>query len=475
MKFATSSHTEEIKATGLYAALFAAIYLGLETLFKVFASVIYFFYGLHPSIPSWHLIVFGCYTLAAYCSVIAFGIFVFPISATENNENENCKNSDNKINDKRTYLFSILSEEEEDRTDNDSTYTHNNDINTGKSNGRLNKTLEDEEEREGRERRKGREEGQGREVKEEKDNINDSTNYRNWRLSRILSLKYDFLSVLQAIHRDRILQLMIPYQICFGLSAGFIGYYVNKYVVADELGDGYIGGLTAMSTFIAALSSYVFAGISNLSNGRGKWHVMVFGALCFAVGGLWPLILTDKELSKWKYIVFYYSFHGAARGCWESTNKAIIAEYYPDANERETAFAAVYFTSGLSGAMGYYFYKYMTRQQMVLLNVIVPIIALISYHYSDRLFYINNPLILRDRKNDIISSRAHMILNDIDDTGIEMKMSDNGDNGDYSDTSGCSDNRGYRDIVQGDFRSDFRGDFRGKKRPTPSIWEGNTI
>ena len=233
------------------------------------------------------------------------------------------------------------------------------------------------------------------------------------------SLKYDILSVIKAIRNDRLLQLMIPYQICFGLSAGFIGYYINKNVVAIYLGDGYIGLLTALSTFCAALLSYPFALISNYSNGRGKWYIMIFGSICFCLTGFIPLLYSNKILSKWENVILYYLIHGAARGCWENTNKAVIVDYFPNHENRDTAFSAVYFSSGLSGALGYYFYKYMSRDCMVLINFIIPLIALISYHFSDKIYYdtkldndINRVNILRDNNNN---------CND-DNDEIEMKI-----------------------------------------------------
>lgn len=95
--------------------------------------------------------------------------------------------------------------------------------------------------------------------------------------------------------------------------------------------------------------------------------------------------MSDKKLSQWGNIIIYYILHGVARGVWENTNKAVISEYFSDYTD--VAFGAVYFSSGLSGAMGYYIYKYMTRFQMSLLNTLIPLIALFCYHFSEKLFF----------------------------------------------------------------------------------------
>ena len=350
-----AEHTDDNRgyAIILFASTFSGIYLGLETIFKTFATFVYLVLGENSS---WHMLVFGAYTVAAYCSVMAFGIFLPTVLKPEHLEIElsmrqirtnNTGTID--VGDRKTHLFKKVA------------LSNQADI-----------------------------------VECEENCINNSQDEDiNFKESKVchfpdfLALRCDLVSVTNAIRRDRILQFMIPYQVCFGFSACFVGYYVNRNIVAKYIGDGYIGLLSGLSTLCAALLSYPFGYISNMSGGRGKWYVMIFGALCFCLSGLAPLLLSDKELAKWHLIVIYYCAHGAARGCWENTNKAVVAEYFSHEDARETAFATIYFTSGLSGAIGFYFYKYLKREQLVWLNTLVPLIALMSYHYSDYLFHLN--------------------------------------------------------------------------------------
>lgn len=348
--YAARTHKEVSFTIDHYASLFAGIYLGFEAIFKAFATVAYVVSGKESY---WRLIVFGTYTAAAYCSVIAFGAFVSavprqdPLQEEASREPTSSINSDCSRRSPQAFRKVPLAQTADV-----------NDVDTHQ---------QDDDERH-----------------------MESYGHRLAQLFPSLDLhdlRCDALSVIRAIRTDRVLQLIIPYQICFGFSAGFVGFYINKNVVAYYIGDGYIGLLTASSTLCAALLSFPFASLSRRNSGRGKWYVMVIGALCFCSSGLAPLVLTDSKLSTWPCIVVYFLLHGAARCCWESTNKAVIAEYFPLKDPRETAFAAVYFTSGLSGAIAYYFYKYMTRDQMVWTNTIVPLIALISYHFSDRIFH----------------------------------------------------------------------------------------
>ena len=454
LKYATSSKSDEKVSVALYAAIFATIYLGLETLFKIFATIIYLLNGRDPT---WHLYVFGAYTVAAYCSVISFGIFVQKISPIKDIENHNflriklsnMSTDTNNVNKKHNHNFEILSRNNIDVIENEHGQTAidfdvDNDFYSERTLNPMNKET----------------------VQNNKNNnSNGNIKYRNNiiikntnKKSEFFILKHDILCVMKAIKNNHLLQLMLPYQICFGLSAGFVGYYINNDVVATYIGDGYIGVLSALSTFFASLLSYPFAIISKSLYGKGgKYYIMIFGSLCFCSTGLGPLCLSDSQLSKWNVIIFYYILHGIARGCWENTNKAVIVEYFKineddnnnnsnnnnndnstnDSNDSnisnsnannnnrkiddndqkddnnnpnkninnnnnsndndndnenilidncDTAFSAIYFTSGLSSSVGYYFYKYMTRNQMVLINFIVPLIALISYHYSNQQF-----------------------------------------------------------------------------------------
>ncbi len=193
----------------------------------------------------------------------------------------------------------------------------------------------------------------------------------------------------RALWSNRVLQLMVPYQVCFGISAGFVDTYINGVIVNRYIGDGYIGLLSGLSILVAVLLAYPLAQISNRVR-HGKYYIMVAGGVCFACAGLPLLFFSDRTIGQWAFLVPYFAVHGAARGIWENTNKAVVAEYFaPDgtaAELRDAAFAAVYFTSGLAGAFGYLFFKFMSRGQLAALNICVSVAAIAAYHFSWRQF-----------------------------------------------------------------------------------------
>jgi MFS family permease len=191
----------------------------------------------------------------------------------------------------------------------------------------------------------------------------------------------DIYSVTNLILTNRAMQLMLPYQLCFGFSAGLVNSYILGVVVKVHIQDGYVGLLSGITALTAGVLSMPFALLAN-RYARGRWAVMVFGALCFAFAGAVVLCLSDEVLSSWVWIVTFFVIHGAARGVWESTNKAVIALYFSEAETQQAAFSAVYFASGLSGALGFLLSGLASRESIAALNLVISMVALVCYHIS---------------------------------------------------------------------------------------------
>lgn len=81
-----------------------------------------------------------------------------------------------------------------------------------------------------------------------------------------------------------------------------------------------------------------------------------------------------------------------ARGAWENTNKAVIAEYFHESSVRNAAFAMAYFSSGFAGAFGYLFFKFMGRLELGAVNLAVSALAILCYHLSFCLFEQTSPV-----------------------------------------------------------------------------------
>jgi len=116
-------------------------------------------------------------------------------------------------------------------------------------------------------------------------------------------LRKEIFSVIALLFKSKRLLLLIPYHICFGLHSGFIGYYVNRKIVATGLGDGYIGAVSALATLTATLLAVPYARVSNIVN---KWVVMVFGTFCFTFCGFCLLIFSDHQVMTYQIAVIIF-------------------------------------------------------------------------------------------------------------------------------------------------------------------------
>jgi MFS family permease len=179
------------------------------------------------------------------------------------------------------------------------------------------------------------------------------------------------------VYDDTRLALLLPFQIAFGFASSFVPYYVFGTVIDDYLGSTWVGLLSAVIVATGALIAIPSAWIANK---YGKELIMSIGGGCMALSGLAFFIFSDSSLGTWKLIVIYLMIYGMGRGTWENTNKAVIADFFTDTPELSTAaFAAVSFSNGLAGAIGYFSFGEMNRLEMAGLVLVTSIIAIICY------------------------------------------------------------------------------------------------
>ena len=331
--------------TGALSGIFAFCYLGLESVFKILATVVFVNYSSGQK--GWRPIVFGIYTVSAVFAATLFCFVVndvdkkktIPTVSSTHRQNSVNINSDRKSHDQHLESVCKLCVDE----------PHVNSQDTVQL-------------------------------------VSDG--YEHSSKDKDLPFCLDFQacsSVIRLLYSSRLLQLLLPYQICFGLSTGLIDFYINKNIVAVYLGDGFIGLLSAISTIAAAVLSLCLALLANMTS-HGKWKVMVFGGICFLIGPLLVLILPVQMIANWGFLVLFFIIHGAGRGIWESVNKSVVADYFICESERGTAFAAVYFTSGLAGAIGFIVFQFMSPMAIALLNVAAGMSAIIGYVFSDNMY-----------------------------------------------------------------------------------------
>lgn len=345
-------------ATTNFASIFSGTYLLLESMFGAMATGVYLLlmsYNTHHI--SWKTLIFGSYSSVALISSLLFWRFVVELS-DDSIVPISLEDVDSSVNGQSTH--GMISKSNNNESQRSSSF-----VNVGA------KSIEEED----LEEEFDNEDHESHFYAENKADF-DIVNTNPW-----WEMFHDISSVTRALLFWRPLQLLMSYQISFGLSSGLMNYFVNGFIVKPYIGDGYIGILSAISTITAASIAIPYAYISNKSS-SGKWSVMMFSGGCFLFNGILVLIFSNSSLGSWFIMIPYYIIHGAARGAWESTNKAVIAEYFQLPNQRDIAFASIYFASGLAGAFGYFGYHYMSGTAIAALNSAVAFLSIATYHYS---------------------------------------------------------------------------------------------
>lgn len=327
-QYAIASGQDDVKIKNYFSAIFAISYLSLEAALTFFSTAVFsLMAAVDPDSPSaWKLIVFPFYLAIATFAVFGFYYFVYDIEEV------------------RLRLRSLSSQDEQQR------------------------------------RRKLQ---QGNRYTDAAVKICNRCGMKPHSGEEVT---YTFLynevsAVTSMMYRNRRLQLMIPFQVSFGLMTGLVNYYVNSAIVVAYIGDGYIGSLMAVAIVSAALLTWPLAVISNYYT-YGKWCIMIFGGCAFFFNSVTLLLFSDATMGNWAFLIIYFLIHGASRSIWESTNKSVIAEYFVTDSQRDCAFAAVSFTNGVASSFAFLCYQFMSRFDMALLNTVWALVSIACYHMS---------------------------------------------------------------------------------------------
>jgi len=125
--------------------------------------------------------------------------------------------------------------------------------------------------------------------------------------------------------------------VTFGFSAAFMNGYFNSSRAVPILGKQSIAMLSAITVISATLLSRPYA---LLAASYGKGASISVGAASFAT--LAALVFFIRSLEGWGWrIAIFYVLMGSGRAVFESTNKAIFADFFPG-DVSEAAFANSY-------------------------------------------------------------------------------------------------------------------------------------
>ena len=158
--------------------------------------------------------------------------------------------------------------------------------------------------------------------------------------------------------------------------------------VNDET--NYIGYFAALIAVVAGVCSPIFSFVTRKYLGGKKQYVMILGLVAFlcemAVYMTYNLkkseLVRGEKLCAVKPLIALYILHGVGRGVWESTNKAVILDFFP--NDAMAAFANVIVSSGLASTIGFFMYEFDKDLQdnpvvVTTITVVLCAISLVTY------------------------------------------------------------------------------------------------
>ena len=174
--------------------------------------------------------------------------------------------------------------------------------------------------------------------------------------------------------------LLAPVQITFGLCVALLGYEMTGIVAPLAFPDNTVvavGLLTALISLTSALLQVPFLYISKSS--FGKAPVMIIGLLAFAALATLILRLSKEELTHYFPLILSYVLQGVGRACYEGTNKALYADFFPQ--DSEAAFANIVLAGGTASAVAFFVFPIpeLTRMWRASAALVSALIALGAY------------------------------------------------------------------------------------------------
>ena len=188
------------------------------------------------------------------------------------------------------------------------------------------------------------------------------------------------MAALRLLKNNPKCSLMIPTNVAFGFAVAFITSYIQGSVVGpvkdsddDESQSHHESQVLLYSSLavgVATLCSAPKFGFHALRERAGSPVVMLIGASCFAFVALQALILGHgkstgtKSLRETLWLL--YVVYGAGRSVWESTVKALFADFFTT-EESPAAFANIILQSGIASAFAFFAFPHFNATVKALL------------------------------------------------------------------------------------------------------------
>mmetsp|Transcript_66526 Transcript_66526/g.124090 ORF Transcript_66526/g.124090 Transcript_66526/m.124090 type:complete len:444 (-) Transcript_66526:136-1467(-) len=125
--------------------------------------------------------------------------------------------------------------------------------------------------------------------------------------------------------QDPKLWLLQTTNLTFGFAAAWYGGFVNRNIVSKALNPTVIGLLGSLLSGLAALLSFL---LGKVAARCGKSLILILGSCAFLCLGIGSKFIGTPADWGWGVLLFP-CFQGIGRAVYESTNKAIFADFFP--------------------------------------------------------------------------------------------------------------------------------------------------
>ena len=163
---------------------------------------------------------------------------------------------------------------------------------------------------------------------------------------------------------------------------------VNSQLITATLGASAVGILSALTVGVAALLAVPLSSVGarkvSAMNGASLMYLLelILVGVCFAINV--PGRVTGGERGErwedmsvgvaWLLYILFSICHGIARAVYESVNKALTADVFPQ--RTEAAFSNAILQNGYASTLGYLIFPYMSPGAIIAVCAVAPILSI---------------------------------------------------------------------------------------------------
>ena len=171
--------------------------------------------------------------------------------------------------------------------------------------------------------------------------------------------------------------LLAPVQVTFGFCAALLGDLVAHKVVPIAFPDRVATAAGCLSALVALTAALLQVPFSRTAALCGKPPLMIAGLVAFGSLATLCLALSEAELAAFGTLVSCYLLQGVGRACYEGTNKALYADFFP--HDSEAAFSNIVLANGAASAVGFFLFPSLPNSTMAGTALSAALVAIVAY------------------------------------------------------------------------------------------------